>query len=1360
MNTRRSRYRDDAAKQQQELERRRNAMAEECERSRTAVIEEGTQEMLELFDLLSNKPGELVGRGESKEVPDRDTFVGRWAEGEVSVTSLSVELPPTPLPVVPETGEVHEPTPELSPKTASSLHLSPSPAPQTHGQKIHAPVHEDVDVLMEEDAPSPSRATISRKTSRQPSAAPASIKATSSGLGLSPTSSDSEPLTEPPTSPRQEGTTAAASVPHAAMSDADRQKGSEDFYDLSSWNYSNLPPLEGDAPEKQDQYAACWSVPEDSWFSSAHPMDQPLSTAYTDSLGNLARSVALNGSGGPQVGKKRKRHRKEKEGVRGEFSYLAASIGANPVHKHVSHPAKCMTTRDWMVVYREFTFLQAVAEIDELQQQGLWSLRQPKRQLGPPVRKAHWDYLLEEMQWMRTDFVEEKQWKAALTYEICLCIKEWWAADVEGKRAMQAGWRRQKFRQATEEEDQQMYDRDSEGRDREDRRQRHGSGGKTRGEDEEVDADAEVEGDGDSEEDMLPSPVKRRRTSSVPAHRRRQASVKEEEEDDHGADTHHETMEQENVEEEVEEHEEAEEDRQNEEETDADGEEDAEVEAAEDDADGEVDADAEADADADGDAEADAEGDSEEVEQAARIDGDAETTAEGEGEQQGEENVDGDGDEDMDAEGEEDAEGTDEEGADETDGGPTAERKAEENAPMDTDAEGDEDADGDEDDDGDADADEDADGETEAATGSQRVSQPPEPQLPLEEEVQKTPIQQEEQEAPRSVPSMTGGKPKPVNGIVSTPEAQRHRSPTDVSPAVRTEPDIKRLGSVEMAHLITAGPVLASPGKESPTSPAGPLKDSARAENMFLLLPETPPVDVQTLRLSVLELPPIDTIFDPQEVTGKDDYDTLLELFPDLQVYDLSEPVQAVPSAKERKPEPLPGLPLLMGVKPVLVSTLRPTNQNWEGEHEDWELLLDEPREVGKPGVLPMFSGRKQGAPPAPPLPEPHDPAGRLKALHWNNEDDAILFTCVSRFGENWDLVADAFNTKRNTIKVDWRTPWDCAKRWVSIRPKEGPAAKDIDRARRMDNLAPHPYYQRQDGTKKKDRQAALREVVRKSIKKREQSGPKYSTSKKINLTAHNTHGTLEKNVPSPYELSKQKFDKENMLRLERFALNQGNQAGQRMMARVPGMPVPPGAAVSQQPVPHGPNGQPLTNAHLAIMQQQQRLQAQALQVAQASQAAQGNQAAQGAQATAAAAQANAAAMQRYAASPQGQAAMMQAHAAAARAQQAGVNISRAHQAAAAAGGNAGGVSYPGVPPNASPPSGPLQHSQFQAALAHLKAGNQLNNETLRALSQQPHGAEIIRMLYQQAGYQPHAPQQGSSASPPQPHASPTIPPS
>ncbi|XP_041084686.1 E1A-binding protein p400-like, partial [Polyodon spathula] len=56
---------------------------------------------------------------------------------------------------------------------------------------------------------------------------------------------------------------------------------------------------------------------------------------------------------------------------------------------------------------------QVHQRIAELRKEGLWSMsRLPKLQ-DAPRPKSHWDYLLEEMQWMAADFSQERRWKMA-----------------------------------------------------------------------------------------------------------------------------------------------------------------------------------------------------------------------------------------------------------------------------------------------------------------------------------------------------------------------------------------------------------------------------------------------------------------------------------------------------------------------------------------------------------------------------------------------------------------------------------------------------------------------------------------------------------------------------------------------------------------------------------------------------------------------------------------------------------------------------------------------------------------------------------------------------------------------------------
>lgn len=51
--------------------------------------------------------------------------------------------------------------------------------------------------------------------------------------------------------------------------------------------------------------------------------------------------------------------------------------------------------------------------IAELRKDGMWSARRLPKVQEPARAKAHWDYLLEEMVWLATDFAQERKWKKA-----------------------------------------------------------------------------------------------------------------------------------------------------------------------------------------------------------------------------------------------------------------------------------------------------------------------------------------------------------------------------------------------------------------------------------------------------------------------------------------------------------------------------------------------------------------------------------------------------------------------------------------------------------------------------------------------------------------------------------------------------------------------------------------------------------------------------------------------------------------------------------------------------------------------------------------------------------------------------------
>uniref|UniRef100_T1JC71 Helicase domino n=1 Tax=Strigamia maritima TaxID=126957 RepID=T1JC71_STRMM len=60
----------------------------------------------------------------------------------------------------------------------------------------------------------------------------------------------------------------------------------------------------------------------------------------------------------------------------------------------------------------------------ELRKEGLWSEKRLPKVQEPPRSKAHWDYLLEEMVWLASDFAQERKWKKAVAKKFArLCQK-------------------------------------------------------------------------------------------------------------------------------------------------------------------------------------------------------------------------------------------------------------------------------------------------------------------------------------------------------------------------------------------------------------------------------------------------------------------------------------------------------------------------------------------------------------------------------------------------------------------------------------------------------------------------------------------------------------------------------------------------------------------------------------------------------------------------------------------------------------------------------------------------------------------------------------------------------------------------
>uniref|UniRef100_A0A183BRV5 Helicase domino n=2 Tax=Globodera pallida TaxID=36090 RepID=A0A183BRV5_GLOPA len=66
------------------------------------------------------------------------------------------------------------------------------------------------------------------------------------------------------------------------------------------------------------------------------------------------------------------------------------------------------------------------SRIRELREAGLWSATRLPKCEDPPRRKTHWDYLLEEVRWISTDFVNERKTKKELARKLAIKAKSEW----------------------------------------------------------------------------------------------------------------------------------------------------------------------------------------------------------------------------------------------------------------------------------------------------------------------------------------------------------------------------------------------------------------------------------------------------------------------------------------------------------------------------------------------------------------------------------------------------------------------------------------------------------------------------------------------------------------------------------------------------------------------------------------------------------------------------------------------------------------------------------------------------------------------------------------------------------------------
>lgn len=103
----------------------------------------------------------------------------------------------------------------------------------------------------------------------------------------------------------------------------------------------------------------------------------------------------------------------------------------------IQNAHKTLSTSDHLIEYELSAQCRILKRLYQLQEKGRWPLRQYKRADEPPRPTSHWDFMLDHMKWMRTDFREERKWKLAAAKSIAEWCAEWVASSPEDRKRLQ-----------------------------------------------------------------------------------------------------------------------------------------------------------------------------------------------------------------------------------------------------------------------------------------------------------------------------------------------------------------------------------------------------------------------------------------------------------------------------------------------------------------------------------------------------------------------------------------------------------------------------------------------------------------------------------------------------------------------------------------------------------------------------------------------------------------------------------------------------------------------------------------------------------------------------------------------------------
>ncbi|KAK4447036.1 chromatin modification-related protein eaf-1, partial [Podospora aff. communis PSN243] len=117
--------------------------------------------------------------------------------------------------------------------------------------------------------------------------------------------------------------------------------------------------------------------------------------------------------------------------------FTRQSLWMKPIEKLLNQAHKTLSTSDQYVSILDHQACKILRRVYHLQQHDKWSLRQPVRCPEPVRPPSHWDVLLQEMKWMRTDFREEHKWKRAIARNMAVACAEWVQSSPTERLALQ-----------------------------------------------------------------------------------------------------------------------------------------------------------------------------------------------------------------------------------------------------------------------------------------------------------------------------------------------------------------------------------------------------------------------------------------------------------------------------------------------------------------------------------------------------------------------------------------------------------------------------------------------------------------------------------------------------------------------------------------------------------------------------------------------------------------------------------------------------------------------------------------------------------------------------------------------------------